>query len=210
MSARVDIDVWVDPCCPWAWLTWCWLTEVERVRDVRVRARPLSLAEVNADPERRKPTHDRAMPALRVMVAARRAGGDTALGRVYAAVTEAYQERGEALDALETLTAAVVAAGLEPSMVASALADPSTHEEILAEHGEAVAAGAFGVPTLQLDGVAPLFGPIVDRRLTAEAAGELWDCVVWLLRQPAVFEIKRTRTGRADVGRVRLAAAQAG
>ncbi len=36
-------DCWVDPSCPYTWVTACRLEEVERVRDVRVRWHVMSL-----------------------------------------------------------------------------------------------------------------------------------------------------------------------
>jgi hypothetical protein len=59
------------------------------------------------------------------------------------------------------------------------------------------------VPTLSIDGSVPFFGPIVDTRITGDEAGALWDMVVPVLASPAVLELKRNRTRRADVGRNR-------
>ena len=42
-----SVDLWVDPLCPWAWITSRWLTEVEAVRDVTVTYHVMSLADLN-------------------------------------------------------------------------------------------------------------------------------------------------------------------
>lgn len=212
MTDSVDIAIHVDPACPWAWLTSRWLAEVEKVRPVRVTTRLFFLAEANREQEpddRHLKIHTASETALRVLVAARRAGGDAALARVYTEIGEAHHERGAELDDAGMLAGAVTAAGLDPELAAAAASDPSTLEELLAEHLAIAARGAFGVPTLVLGDAAPCFGPCVDTRITGEAAGDLWDRVAWLLTAEHFYELKRERTGWPDVGRYRLAAAAA-
>jgi len=211
MSAdTTTVTVHVDPCCPWAWLTTRWLCEVERVRPVCVVTRLIDLAEANRDREpneRVRLSHEAGERASRVLVQARREGGDGALARLYTEIGEAYQERSAPLDEPEVLRACARAAGLDPALVDRGLADPSTLEELLAEHRAAAEQGAFGAPTLTLEGAAPIFGPVVDVRLSGEAAGELWDHTEWLIRHASFFELKRERAGKAQVGRYAAAAA---
>jgi predicted DsbA family dithiol-disulfide isomerase len=204
MMNPTDLTVHIDPACPWAWLTSRWLVEVEKVRPIRVTTRLFILAEINRDsePDERHLRFRRASEtAMRVMVAARRAGDDAALARVYTELGEAHHERGEPLDDDAVLRQALGAAGLDPALVDAAAADPSIKEEMLAEHRAIAARGAFGVPTLVLGDAPPTFGPCVDARITGEAAGELWDRVSWLLTAEHFYELKRERTQRPDIGR---------
>ena len=211
MTGPIDVDIHVDPACPWAWLTSRWLAEVATVRPIRVRTRLFVLAEINrgAEPdEGHERIHRASGAALRLMAAARRAGGEAALARAYTELGEAHHERGQALDDPAVLAGAAAAAGLAPSLAGEAAsgADPSLDEEVLAEHAAIVERGAFGVPTLVVGDAPPTFGPVVDRRITAEAAGELWDRVAWLLTEGAFFELKRERRNRPGIGRYRVTA----
>jgi len=203
MSAQT-VEMYVDPLCPWAWLTSRWLHEAELVRPFTVVTKVFSLAEVN----KAKPDYAKHLDAMergvRVLVAARRAGGEAAIRAVYTELGEAHQERDEPIADDATLRAVVAAAGLDASLVETALTDDSIRTEVLAEHSAAVERGAFGVPTLSIDGSPAYFGPIIDGRITGEEAGRLWDVVVPLLLHPHVFELKRPRGSGPDTGRARI------
>jgi predicted DsbA family dithiol-disulfide isomerase len=212
-AAETTVTLYVDPACPWAWLTSRWLAEVATVRPVRVVTRLFDLAEKNREDdradERALKSHNAGERALRVLALAGQEHGDDAVGRVYTEIGEAYHERAEPLGELPTLREALRRAGLDPDLADRALADESTLEAVLAQHREACEMGAFGVPTLCLDGAPCVFGPVVDRRVTGEEAGQLWDHTAWLLRHGYFFELKRTRTHKADIGRYRMAHAAA-
>ncbi len=200
------VDLHVDAACPWCWLTALWLYDVEQVRPITVTTRVFSLREVN--PEHRDALEP-AERALRVLVAARRIGGERAIRGVYRELGEAHHERDEPLGEPAMLASALRATGLDPAIAETALADDSSLTEVLAEHAAVVDRGAFGVPTLSVDGSDPYFGPIVDRRISGEEAGRLWDVVAPMLTEPLVFEMKRNRPRRPGIGRLREKAAAA-
>jgi predicted DsbA family dithiol-disulfide isomerase len=206
-TPETTVVLHVDPACPWAWLTSRWLAEVEKVRPVRVETRLLDLAELNRESDQSNQamhrSHSAGERALRVLVLVRREHGAEAMARAYAEVGEAWHERAEPLGELSTLRGALQRAGLDPALADRALDDDSTYEELLEQHREACSADCFGVPTLSIDGGASIFGPVVDRRVGGEEAGELWDHVEWLIRRGFFFELKRERKGKAQIGRYR-------
>jgi hypothetical protein len=176
------------------------MRQVRQVRPVEVRWRFFSLEVVNKGDDKTVDWESgRSAPALRLLALVRRQHGDDAVDRLYGALGQARFVRDESLGDPAVVEAALVAAGLEPGLRAAALADESTREEVEAEHTAIVEArGAFGVPHLVLEnGDGPdMFGPVIDPVPQGEAAGELWDRLVWLMRQPGFFEVKRSRKAR--------------
>jgi predicted DsbA family dithiol-disulfide isomerase len=192
------VRFYLDPTCPWAWQTSKWIREVESVRDVRVEWRLFSLRLVNESID--DPLTDesaKSVPALRALALAGREGGQDAIDRLYRAIGSRIHD-GDATLTPETLDAAVSEAGLPADLVRRAMADPSTADEVRAQHGEAAdAVEAFGVPTIVLESGRGIFGPVVAVAPTGEAAGELWDRVRWLADLDGFFELKRERDRRA-------------
>jgi predicted DsbA family dithiol-disulfide isomerase len=212
-AAPTTVYLHIDPACPWAWLTSRWIAEVATVRPVRVVTRLFDLAEINrekdATDQRAALSHTAGERALRVLVAVRREHGDEGLARAYTEIGEAHHERGEPLGELGTLRAAMTAAGFDPDIADRALSDDSTFTDLITEHREACNRGAFGVPAICFDEGPAVFGPVVDRRVLGEEAGELWDHVAWLIRRGFFFELKRERTSKAQIGRNRMRTAAA-
>lgn len=173
------------------------MRQVCRVRPVEVRWRFFSLEEVNKDEDNTVDWENgRSAPLLRVLALVRRRHGEDGVDRFYQALARARFEREQQLNDPGVCETALEEAGLDRVLRAEALADPSTRDEVLAEHADIAARdGAFGVPTLVLDnGEGPgIFGPVIKPVPEGEAAGELWDRVAWLLRQPGFFELKRAR-----------------
>lgn len=191
-------DFWFDTLCPWAWLTSRWMVEVEQVRDVRVRWRPMSLAILNAG---------RDLPAdyiaqieagwgpMRVCVAAERSRGPDAVGPLYTALGSRFHPLGLPKDR-PTIEAALAEAGL-PVGLADAMDDTSYDEAVRASHDEGMALVGLdvGTPVIRVEGTA-FFGPVVTPAPRGEAAGKLWDGVLLVAQTPGFYEIKRTRDQR--------------
>jgi hypothetical protein len=87
--------------------------------------------------------------------------------------------------------------GFGAATLEEAMADPTTHDEVRADHDRVVAAGGFGVPTLFFPDGQCLFGPVLVDPPEGERAMRLWDTVTGMLEFPHVYEIQRPK-GEAD------------
>lgn len=200
-----DVDLYVDPACPWAWITSRWLLEVEQLRDVRVRFHVMSLAVLN---ENREVSDDyrrlmqRSWGPVRVLMAARAAHGPETVRPLYGAMgTRIHIEKGEGR---ELLLAALTEVGL-PADLADA-ADSTAYDEALrASHKAGMDPVGYdvGTPVIHVhvpdgDPIA-FFGPVVTPIPRDEAAGRLWDGVLAVAGTDGFFELKRGRTRRPVV-----------
>jgi len=91
--------------------------------------------------------------------------------------------------------------GLDPRLVEQAIGDPTTGDEVLAEHRKVIDAGGYGVPTLFLPDGQCLFGPVLIDPPTGDAAVRLWDAVSAWGEFPHLYELQRPKT-RADEARI--------
>ena len=192
-----DVDLWVDPACPWAWVTSRWLLEVEQVRDVTVRFNVMSLSVLNEGredmPERYVELMRTAWGPVRVCIAAEQEFGPQVLGSLYTALgTRFHQEKAPRERA--TYEAALAEAGL-PARLADA-ADATEYDEALrASHKEGIERVGYdvGTPVISVNGLS-IFGPVVSPIPRGEAAARLWDGVLLIAGTDGFFELKRSRT----------------
>jgi 2-hydroxychromene-2-carboxylate isomerase len=191
-------DFWFDTLCPWAWLTSRWMVEVEQVRDVKVRWRPMSLAILNDGRDLPQDYIDRIAVGwgpMRVCVAAEQAHGPDAVGPLYTALGTRFHPQGLPKDR-PTIESALAEAGL-PVELADAMDDTSYDDAVRASHDEGMALVGLdvGTPIIRVADTA-FFGPVVTPAPRGEAAGKLWDGVLLVAQTPGFYEIKRTRDQR--------------
>jgi len=185
-----------DPDCPWAWRASLWVREVARARPLAIEWGLLSLEYVNRDRKdnpqalhQRKTGH-----ALRLLARARQIAGNEGIDALYLAIGEARHDEQQALDDENMLAQAVARAGLPAALVHSTSADRAFDAELEAGYAQACAGGAFGVPTLYIDGSeVPYYGPLIAAVPDGDEAVELWDHVVGLTRLRFFYELKRKR-----------------
>lgn len=196
------VDLWVDPICPYAWMTSRWLLEVEQVRPVTVRFHIMSLSVLNEGrddlPDRYRRLLDIGWGPVRVAIAAEQTHGPEVLRDLYGALGTRLHPQGRDigrqlyLDALREV-------GL-PASLADAADTGEFDEALRARHhagmdpvGEDVGTPVIHAPGPDGETVA-FFGPVVIPAPKGEAAGRLWDGVILVAGTDGFFELKRTRT----------------
>lgn len=190
------VDFHFDPMCPWAYQTSLWIREVADRTGLDVRWRFFSLEEINRREDRPHPwerTWAYGFSQMRVGALVRRQGND-ALDRWYAGVGHAFHTEGRKTHEPDVQRQVCDELGFGAEVVDQALADPSTADEVRAEHELVVGKGGFGVPTLVfVDGQA-LFGPVVAPAVYGPDAERLWELTVGWRRFPHLYEMQRPKT----------------
>ena len=171
-----DVEVFVDPICPWAWITSRWVKEVAPERDLAVFWRSYCL-EIRDDygvaptvPEHLREAalegHAVSHRMLRIFEAVRAEAGEEAVDRL-------YDEWGPAADE-EKWDGPIV----ESMEIAYTFGGPKTQ-----------------TPTIVVRADPPhgFKGPVMAPAPTGAAALRLWDAVVALSEVPGFFEITRPR-----------------
>jgi hypothetical protein len=198
------VAVFVDPSCPWAWITSRWIKAVAPDRGLEVTW-PSYCIEIRDDygvaptmpPDHRQAAitaHALSHRMLRVFEAARASGGEGPVDALYTEWGARFFVRGAKSDAL--LRETVAAAGLDLDLVDAA--DDDKWDGPIMESMEI--AYAFGgqktqTPTIVIRDDPPhgFKGPVMAPAPTGEAAVSFWDAIVTLSRQPGFFEFTRPR-----------------
>lgn len=195
-----EAEFWFDPMCPFAWITSRWILEVEKVRDVKVTWRIMSLAYLNQDkdiPDSYRELLADAWQPVRVCMAVNEKFGQEKLAELYTALgTRRHVEKKDFTR--EVIQDALASVDL-PVELADAMDDSSYDEAIKASHhlGMDQVGNEVGTPTIAMNGSA-FFGPVIAKAPKGEEAGKLWDGFQLVTAYPYVYELKRARTHDLD------------
>jgi len=190
------VDLWVDPACPWAWVTSRWLLEAQKVRDIDVKFHVMSLAVLNEGremPEKYVELMQKAWRPVRVLIAAEQRHGNEVVEKLYSAMGAHYHIKSEKdIDVL--ISESLKEAGLEADL-ADAQLSTDFDEALKKSHHQGMDPVGMdvGTPVIHFGDVA-IFGPVVTPAPKGEAAGKLFDGVSLVAGTPGFYELKRTRT----------------
>lgn len=208
MSNRDKVTFYFDVSCPFCWVTSRWIKEVEKVRDIEVEWKPMSLSVLNEGrdelPEEYKFMMQCNWTPARLFNAVFSQDGQEAVDKLYTALgTKIHNENRidrhahvdepeHAFD--ELIKEALAEVGLPEERLAQALT--TEFDELMCEnHAEAMkeVGNDVGTPVVKLNDVA-FFGPVLTRIPRGEEAGKIFDGSVAVASYPYFFEIKRSRT----------------
>jgi Mycothiol-dependent nitroreductase Rv2466c len=203
------VSVYVDPACPWTWITSQWLREVAPHRNLDLRWRSLSLwLRDGEQPQAGVPAEIRALAVaartqshrlLRVFEALRAASREDDVDHLYRLWGErAFTPSWPPVPPGPNLIGEIVTAAGLPAEWAASADDPAWDTIITASMTAAAAACGPGPasPTIVLDDETPVgfAGPVFSPAPLGPAALRAWDAVSALLTEPGFIELSRPRT----------------
>lgn len=185
-----------DVMCPWAYQTSLWLRDVRRQTGITIDWRFFSLEEVNREEGKKHPWEREwsyGWGMLRVAALLRRASMDDC-DRFYEVAARALHAEGRKPHRPEVAAELLESIGLDPALVQQAIDDPTTHDDVRADHEAVLALGGFGVPLLVFEDDSCVYGPVITPAVTGEDAMHLWQVVLGFRRFPHLYELKRPKT----------------
>lgn len=194
-APAAEVTAYVDPSCPFAWITSRWLMEVARMRPIALQFDVMSLAVINEhrdlEPWYRE-FNDRAWGPARVCTAATAQHGSAVLARLYPALGRRIHDEGnEDFDAV--IPAALAEAGL-PVAIAEFAGRSDVDHQMRASTARAqqLVGEDLGTPTIVVDDVA-FFGPVLTSIPRGEEALRVFEGARLLAGCRAFSELKRVR-----------------
>ncbi len=189
------VDFHFDPMCPFAYQTSVWIRDVRAQLGITINWRFFSLEEINRAEGKKHPWErdwSYGWSLMRIGALLRRSD-ISLLDQWYEAIGHELHVLGGKPHDPAVARRLLGDIGVEAAVVDAALDDPSTHDEIRAEHQRVVDANGYGVPTLFMDGQC-LFGPVLVDPPTGADALKLWNVVSGMAELPHVYELQRPKS----------------
>ncbi|MEX2532650.1 MAG: hypothetical protein WD360_01650 [Nitriliruptoraceae bacterium] len=214
-----DVDIHIDPICPYCWATAKWLRQVQVLRNLTVGWRFISLRFVNEERgygpnnDDFRLAHKQGTRLLRVLAATRAEHGNDTVGKLYHTMGNVVWEseppagidrsairrvHGEGFDIAAMLTQT----GLDPALAAAA--DDDRFDAIIQQETKRArdrAGHDVGTPVMVFnppDGPG-FFGPVISENFSDEDALAVYDAVTALSGIAGFSELKRSIRRTPDV-----------
>ena len=205
-----NVSFFVDPSCPWAWVTSRWIIDVAPAWDLDITWKSYCI-EIRDDydlapgfPAERRAlglaAHELSHRMLRVFEAVRAEEGEAAVDALYTAWGLRYfgsDHAGLITGRVPVIDDCLAACGLRPSL-ADAQHDDKWDAPIIESMQIAYqfAGQKTQTPTIVVESDPPygFKGPVMSRAPTGEAAVRFWDAIQVIAEQQGFFELTRPRT----------------
>ena len=206
----VDVEFFLDPVCPWCWLTSRWVTNVQAETDYSVAWRFISLYVLNEHKEpseEMRQAHLGGLRCLRVLDQVRIDHGNDAVAALYTELGNRIHVEGRrdelAGDTESFVAEALTAAGLDPQLAVHT--HDESHDATLRDEVETALSRTgpnVGTPILtfapgQGEREGSFFGPVISKAPRGDEAVKLWDAVETLATS-GVAELKRSLRAKPD------------
>jgi 2-hydroxychromene-2-carboxylate isomerase len=206
----VDVEFFLDPVCPWCWLTSRWVTNVQAEKEYSVGWRFICLEILNEEKERApdyRAIHLAGQKALRVADQLRLDHGNDAVAGFYTELgtrIHVQRRRGELIeDPVGLIAESLDAAGLDPGLAKHA--DDDSHDAYLRSETELALSRTgpdVGTPILtfapgQGEREGSFFGPVISKSPRGAEAVKLWDAIETIATS-GVAELKRSLRAKPE------------
>jgi hypothetical protein len=192
-----DVDLYIDPVCPFSWVTSRWLLDAARTTHTRVTLRQMSLAVLNegnhVDAQQQRMI-ERSRRLGRLFAAVVDRDGPDAFARLYGAVGTFIHVRRQELN--QSVISGILADNGFDGSLSEALDDSGFDEATRYAHqaSQDALGGRAGSPIIAVDGHG-FFGPVLTRIPGREDGIALLDAVLTAARTPAFAVLQRPYQG---------------
>jgi len=192
-----DVDLYLDPICPFSWVAWRWLVDAAHVTHTPVTLRQMSLPLLNEGKdlnENQQRMMDRSRRLGRLFAAVATEQGPDAFARLYDSIGTRMHVRREEVTP-DVIREVLAENGLAEAF-AAALDDSKFDQAVRQAHqvSQDVLGGSAGSPIIAVDGRA-FFGPVMTRIPNKDDGVRLLEAVLTAASIPEFAVLQRPYQG---------------
>ena len=197
------VELFVDPVCPFAWITSRWILNATQVREIAPTFSNMSLSVLNEGrdlPADYAEGMKKAWGPARLALAITQQHGSDAFARWYTAWGERFHVQGDH-DHRAVAEEALAEADLPADLIDTFDGSGDQLEADLRAsqaHAQSMVGDDVGTPVISFGEGVAYFGPVLGRAPKGEDAGRLFDAMADLASIEGLYELKRARTQGLD------------